>query len=346
MLIDRVRIHVLAGRGGDGCMSFRREKYVPKGGPDGGDGGHGGSVVLRVDPHLRTLLDFRYRERFEAQKGGHGQGKKMSGKSGEDLRVRVPPGTVVYSEPGGEVLADLVEAGAEVVVAAGGRGGRGNSNFATPTNRAPRRVEPGRPGGERWLRLELKLIADVGLVGPPNAGKSTLLARVSAARPKIADYPFTTLEPHLGLVQLDAGRSYVMADIPGLIEGASAGRGLGHDFLRHVERTRLLLVMVPCDDPDPPAGARMIEAELMAYNPHLAAKPRLTVLTKTDLLPHDAPVAPWDAGPPLRVSAHTGEGLPELQRAVWQMLERDAGRSGGADEDDGILQPTQDRPPA
>ncbi|MBI5835632.1 MAG: GTPase ObgE [Candidatus Eisenbacteria bacterium] len=321
MLIDRVRIHVLAGRGGDGCASFRREKYVPKGGPDGGDGGDGGSVVMVVDPHMRTLLDFRYHERFEADRGGHGMGKKMYGKAGRDLRIRVPSGTVVYSDPAGEVLADLVDAGAEFVAARGGRGGRGNAHFATPTNRAPRRVEPGRAGEEFRLRLELKLIADVGLVGPPNAGKSTLLSRVSAARPKIADYPFTTLEPHLGLVQLDGERNYLMADIPGLIEGASAGRGLGHDFLRHVERTRVLLMMVPADHEDPPAAARMLEAELMAYNPLLASKPRLPVLTKCDLLAPGAKVGDWAEGPPLRISAHTGDGLPELQQRIWTALE-------------------------
>ncbi|HVP39049.1 MAG TPA: GTPase ObgE [Candidatus Saccharimonadales bacterium] len=338
MLIDRVRIHVLAGRGGDGCLSFRREKYVPKGGPDGGDGGNGGSVVLTVGPHLRTLLDFRYRERFEAEAGRHGMGKKMSGRTGADLRVRVPPGTVVLSEPDGEVLADLVEAGSEVVVARGGRGGRGNSHFATPTNRAPRRVEPGRAGEERWLRLELKLIADVGLVGPPNAGKSTLLARVSAARPKIADYPFTTLEPHLGLVRLDEERSYVMADIPGLIEGASGGKGLGHDFLRHVERTRVLLLMVPADEPDPPHAAQVLLGELMAYNPGLAAKPRLPVLSKADLLPPEARPAPWADGPPLRLSAHTGEGLAELQQRIGGLL---AGPARGDGEGAG-----RDAPPA
>jgi GTP-binding protein len=334
MLIDRVRIHVLAGRGGDGCLSFRREKYVPKGGPDGGDGGHGGDVVLHVDPHLRTLLDFRYRERFEADRGRHGMGSKMYGRAGGDLRVRVPPGTVVYSDPGGEVVADLVEAGVEEGVARGGRGGRGNSHFATPTNRAPRRVEAGRAGEERWLRLELKLIADVGLVGPPNAGKSTLLSRASAARPKIADYPFTTLEPHLGLVQLDAERTYVMADIPGLIEGASAGRGLGHDFLRHVERTRVLLLMVPADDPDPPRAAEMLLAELMAYNALLGAKPRLQVLSKADLLPPGAAVDAWTAGPPLRLSAHTGEGLPELQQRIWAMLQGLVRPSSGDDPGD------------
>jgi GTPase len=343
MLIDRVKIHVIAGRGGDGCMSFRREKYVPKGGPDGGDGGNGGSVVLYVDPHLRTLLDFRYHERFEANNGRHGMGKKMYGRAGEDLRVRVPPGTVVCAEPGGEVLADLIAPGAELVVARGGRGGRGNSHFATPTNRAPRRVEPGRVGEDMFLKLELKLIADVGLVGQPNAGKSTLLSRVSAARPKIADYPFTTLEPHLGLVQLGPERTYVMADIPGLIEGASGGRGLGHDFLRHVERTRVLLVMVPADDPDPPAAAEMLLKELMAYNPLLAAKPRLPVLSKVDLLPPGSPVKSWAEGEPLRISAHTGEGLPELQERVWALLaELDRSEQGGEIEDG----QTHNAPPA
>ena len=324
MFIDRVRIHVAAGKGGDGCVSFRREKYVPKGGPDGGDGGDGGSVVFVVDRHMRTLLDFHYRQRFEAECGRHGMGKKMYGKGGEDLRVAVPPGTVVVSEPDGEVLADLVEPGEEITVARGGRGGRGNSHFATPRDRAPRRADPGREGEARDLRLELKLIADVGLAGPPNAGKSTLLSRVSAARPKIADYPFTTLEPHLGLVRLDEERNYVMADIPGLIEGASGGRGLGHEFLRHVERTRLLLLMIPADHPDPPAASRVLLGELVAYNQVLGEKPRIGVLTKCDLLPPGAAVTPWDDGPPLRVSAHTGEGLPELQNRVWRMLEREA----------------------
>ncbi len=302
-------------------MSFRREKYVPKGGPDGGDGGHGGSVILKVDPHMRTLLDFRFRVIYEGENGKHGMGKKMYGKAGADLIVRVPPGTVVSNAADGAVLVDLVEPGYEFVVAKAGAGGRGNHNFATPTNRAPRHVEPGREGEEFDIRMEMKLIADVGLVGPPNAGKSTLLSRVSSAHPKIADYPFTTLEPHLGLVRLDDERSYLMADIPGLIEGAAGGKGLGHEFLRHVERTRVLLLMVSADTEDPPAAAKMILKELMDYNPVLMGKPRIPVLTKVDLLAPDAVIEPWDEGAPLAISAHTGAGMPELQKCIWALLE-------------------------
>ena len=241
MFFDEAKIYVKGGDGGDGCVAFRREKYVPFGGPSGGHGGAGGSVYLVVDRNLNTLVHFKSRSHFKADPGGRGSGKNQQGKRGEDRLVPVPPGTMVYDADTGELLADLVDDGQRVLVAKGGRGGRGNSAFASPTNQAPRMAEHGEPGPERWLRLELKLIADVGVIGMPNAGKSTLLSVVSAARPKIAAYPFTTLQPNLGVVQLDEYRSFVMADVPGLIEGASDGAGLGHQFLRHVERTRLLI---------------------------------------------------------------------------------------------------------
>src|SRR5215831_13445418 len=262
MLVDYAKIHVISGRGGAGCVSFRREKYVPRGGPDGGDGGRGGSVVLAVSPRVRTLLDCREQPRYLAENGRAGSGNQRSGKDGADLEVPVPAGTVVRDAASGEVVADLVHAGERYLAARGGRGGRGKRRFATPTHQAPRHADPGEAGEERWLELELKLIADVGFVGPPNAGKSTLLARVSRARPRIADYPFTTLEPHLGIVVLDEERQFVAADLPGLIEGAHRGRGLGLQFLRHVERTRALAVLVDASGEEPRAELAAVEREL------------------------------------------------------------------------------------
>src|SRR5688572_25787499 len=286
MIADRARIEVIAGNGGNGSVSFRREKYVPKGGPDGGDGGHGGSVVFRANPNLRTLLDFQARPRFEARGGAHGGGNQKSGRSGEDLIVEVPVGTLVVDDASGAVLADLVDAGAEFLAARGGRGGRGNARFATPTRQAPREAEPGRPGEERRLRLELRLIADVGLVGFPNVGKSSLLSRLSAARPKIADYPFTTLEPMLGMVRVGEEESFVVADIPGLIEGAHEGHGLGTRFLRHIERTRLLAHLLDASEmaqSKPEEDFATVREELRQFDPELLNKPVVIVASRVDV---------------------------------------------------------------
>jgi len=284
MFVDEALITVFAGDGGNGCCSFRREKYVPRGGPDGGDGGKGGSVVLLADRGVSTLLTYRYRTLFRAQRGRHGLGANKTGRSADDLVLRVPVGTVVAEAESGHLLADLDREGQRLVVARGGRGGRGNARFASSTNRAPTRSDPGEAGEERALRLELKLLADVGLIGFPNAGKSTLISRISAARPKIAGYPFTTLEPHLGVVDRGGYRSFVVADLPGLIEGAHQGAGLGHRFLRHVERCRLLLHLVDPADPDrdPLEGIEALNGELAGYSPGLAAKPQLLVVTKAD----------------------------------------------------------------
>lgn len=321
MFVDQARIYVKAGDGGNGCISFRREKYVPKGGPDGGNGGRGGNVVVRVDPHLRTLLDFRYRRHFRAPNGRHGEGSNRTGASGDDLVIRVPPGTQVYDDETGELLADLVEPGQEAVVARGGRGGRGNAAFATSTNQTPRVAEPGEKGEERWLRLELKLVADVGLVGFPNAGKSTLLARVSAAHPKIADYPFTTLHPNLGVVRVGDYFSFVMADIPGLIEGAHEGKGLGHQFLRHIERTRVLLYLIESTSSDIKRDYHVLRHELEAYSPVLMQKPALVALTKIDLLPDDrVPSLSLDGVEVIPISAVTGKNIERLLEKLRTLL--------------------------
>lgn len=282
MLYDEAEIYVRAGDGGDGCVAFRREKYVPHGGPAGGDGGKGGDVVLYVDPHLNTLISFSKQRRFKAAHGEHGRGKNQYGAAGAPLRIPVPPGTVVYDARSGLLLGDLTEPGQELVVARGGRGGKGNARFATPTNQAPRIAEHGEPGQERWLKLELKLLADVGIVGLPNAGKSTLLAAVTAARPKIAPYPFTTLEPNLGVVVLDNQTSFVLADLPGLIEGAAEGKGLGHEFLRHIERTRVLIHLLDGLSADPLADLAAVNRELDAFGHKLAEKPQLVVFNKID----------------------------------------------------------------
>jgi GTPase len=320
VLVDYARIHAIAGKGGAGCISFRREKYVPKGGPDGGDGGRGGSVVLIVDPHVRTLLDCREAPRYRAESGRAGAGNNRTGRDGDDLVIRVPAGTVVKDAESGEILADLTGAGEQYVAAKGGRGGRGNTRFASPTHQAPRRADPGEPGGERMLELELKLIADVGLVGLPNAGKSTLLSRVSRARPKIADYPFTTLEPNLGIAALDVERTFVVADLPGLIEGASEGKGLGHQFLRHVERTRVLAFMIDVGSEDPRGTLELLEREIRDYSATLAEHRRLVVLTKADVLnPEERAGVAERLGLPQAhvVSAHSGDGLRELLESFW-----------------------------
>jgi len=331
--VDEAAITVEAGDGGNGCLSFRREKYVPRGGPDGGDGGDGGDVVLCADPGLNTLVDFRFRRRFRAERGRHGQGRDRTGRDGADLRVRVPAGTMVFAADGGETLGELTAAGEEMVVAHGGRRGLGNARFKSSTNRAPRRTTEGSPGECRELRLELRLLADVGLVGMPNAGKSTLVRSVSAARPKVADYPFTTLIPALGVVRRGPDRSFVMADVPGLIEGASDGAGLGIRFLRHLSRTRVLLhlvdVAVASDEADPAKQARIIEHELAAFDPELARRERWLVPTKLDLVPPaeraDAVATlvegmGWD-GPVHPISALAREGTDALSEALMRRLE-------------------------
>jgi GTPase len=333
MFVDEVDIHVAAGDGGRGCLAFRREKFVPRGGPSGGDGGHGGSVVVVASPHVNTLINFRFHPEFTAKRGEHGQGSNCTGHSGADLELAVPIGTLVYEKTADpheplRLLADLATEGQRVVVAQGGRGGRGNAAFASSTNRAPRRVEPGQPGEEKNLRLELKLLADVGLVGFPNAGKSTLIARVSAARPKIADYPFTTLTPNLGVVRLSDDRSFVVADVPGLIEGAHRGLGLGHQFLRHLERTKVLVHLVDVSDAsgrDPVEDLDTVRRELQLFDAKLAAKPEIVAANKIDAANRDKVDAVGQRAaeiglPFLRISGVTGAGVPELLELAWQRL--------------------------
>jgi GTP-binding protein len=334
MFVDEIDIFVKGGDGGAGCISFRREKFVPRGGPDGGDGGDGGSVYLEADRALTTLLDFRYQRHYHAERGQHGEGNNRHGASGSDKIVRVPLGTLVTDRDTGEALGDLTLPGQRVLAIAGARGGRGNARFVSSINKAPRRADNGRTGPERWLHLELKLLADVGVIGFPNAGKSTLVSRVSAARPKIGDYPFTTLVPTLGIVRVDGDRTFVIADLPGLIPGASEGRGLGHQFLRHTERTRLLLHLLdldPASGRDPLDDLAMIDAELAAYSPALAERPQIVVPNKIELADGDAAVAETlqrvrahcaAAGRPCHaISAVTGRGLAELLRDVADRLE-------------------------
>jgi len=327
--VDEVRIHVKAGDGGDGAIAWRREKFIPRGGPAGGDGGDGGSVVMVVDEGLSTLLDFRYRKEYRADAGERGGNKDMYGAAGDDLVLRVPPGTQVYEEDGGRLLGDLRTHGQRFVAARGGRGGRGNIHFVTPVDRAPRRAEPGTPGQERTIRLELKLLADVGLLGFPNVGKSSLISRISAAKPKVADYPFTTLVPHLGMVRLSGDRSFVVADVPGLIKGASQGAGLGHKFLRHVERTRVLvhLLEVSAEPGRTPLRDYLaIRKELALYDPDLAARPEIVVLNKLDLPDTRRKLTALRKTFARRkiqlhaISAATGEGLPQLLEAAWSVL--------------------------
>ncbi|HEX2569969.1 MAG TPA: GTPase ObgE [Polyangia bacterium] len=328
--IDEVKIYVQGGDGGNGCVAFRREKYVPRGGPSGGDGGNGGSVVMVADPQLSTLLDLRYQQHYRAGRGEHGQGHDCYGRAAEDLLVRVPVGTLVKDEATDEVLADLDRPDMRFVAARGGRGGRGNMHFATPTNQAPRHAEEGTPGEMRTLRLELKLLADAGIVGYPNVGKSTFISRVSRARPKIADYPFTTLTPNLGVVSLSEGRSFVLADIPGLIEGAAEGHGLGHRFLRHVERTSVLLHLIECSvepERDPVHDYEVIQRELAEYDAALAARPQVVALTKMDLTETREAYATLREAFAARgielyaISAATGEGIKEVLERLWAHLE-------------------------
>ena len=328
MFVDEAEIHVKAGDGGDGAVMFRRESRVPRGGPSGGDGGDGGSVIIRARPGLDTLIDFRGHHHWHAEDGLKGQKKDMAGAAGEDLLVDVPPGTLIYDKDRGVLLKDLKEEWAQVVVARGGKGGRGNARFATATNQTPRFAELGLPGEARHLRLELKLIADVGLVGLPNAGKSTLLARLSAARPKIANYPFTTLHPGLGIVEAGEERRFVMADLPGLIEGAHKGIGLGDEFLRHVERTRILVHLVeiePHGHASPADAYRAIRHELAAYSAALAAKHEIVVLTKADLLPGDDTLrqefSKAVGKPVITISSASGVGLVRLVKAILDKLD-------------------------
>jgi GTP-binding protein len=334
VFVDEVDIQVAAGDGGRGCLAFRREKFVPRGGPSGGDGGHGGSVFIVASAHTNTLINYRFHPELTAQRGEHGMGSNCTGHSGKDLELAVPIGTLVYektddpAEPF-RLLADLAEDGQRVLVARGGRGGRGNAAFATSTNRAPRKVQPGEEGEHKTLRLEMKLLADVGLVGYPNSGKSTLIARISAARPKIADYPFTTLTPNLGVVGLSDNRSFVVADVPGLIEGAHRGLGLGHQFLRHLERTKVLVHLVDVSSAtgrDPVTDLDTIRKELELFQPTLAAKLQLVAASKIDAVDDESRVAALarrasELGLPFfRVSGVTGAGIPELLEAMWARL--------------------------
>ncbi|HEY6873367.1 MAG TPA: GTPase ObgE [Geobacteraceae bacterium] len=334
--VDEVKIHVKSGDGGAGCVSFRREKFIPLGGPDGGDGGKGGDVIFQVSPHLATLLDLRHKPHLKAGRGKHGMGKDRHGANGEELTILVPQGTVIRDSETEEILADLAEPGQSVVLLKGGRGGQGNARFASATNKAPKFAQPGEPGEERWLRLELKLMADVGLLGFPSVGKSSFIAKVSAARPKIADYPFTTLAPNLGVVEYKNYRTFVIADIPGLIEGAHQGAGLGHRFLRHVERTDLLLHILDLSwmpDRDPIREYQAINQELLLFDAELAKKRQIIVINKIDLpavrenLPQ---VLPWFTERGLKVfpiSAATGEGIPplldEIARNLWGKAEEE-----------------------
>jgi GTP-binding protein len=322
MFIDRVVVKVEAGTGGSGASSFRREKFVPMGGPDGGDGGRGGDVVVRGDSNLATLLDFTYRDFWQAERGEHGMGSNKTGRSGAGVVLPVPPGTVIRDADTGEFIGEILEDGDEVLVARGGRGGRGNAAFVSSTHQAPREWQPGEEGERRNLELVLKLIADVGLVGQPNAGKSTLLSVLSAARPKIADYPFTTLAPNLGVVQLSDHRTFVVADIPGIIEGAHEGRGLGLQFLRHIERTRVLAFLIPVDSMDWQAEYDTLRREVRSYSEELARKPHAVVFTKMDLMGdlEPPPLEASEAFATFAISAANREGLDELNAGLWARL--------------------------
>jgi len=337
MFVDRAVVDVRAGTGGSGSDAFRREKGVPRGGPAGGDGGKGGDVLLEVDAQLSTLLDVSYRKHYRAERGQHGEGSNRTGRAGEDRVIRVPPGTVAYNEENDELLGELLEDGQRLVVARGGRGGRGNARFTSSTHQAPRRWEPGDEGESLRLRLELKLIADVGLVGEPNAGKSTFLASVTAAQPKVAAYPFTTLSPNLGVTQLSDFRSFVLADLPGIIEGAHEGKGLGHQFLRHIERTRTLALFVPVDAVDPQEEYDALRTELSEYSAALAARPHCLVLTKADLMaPDEVPeIQAPEAWGRFLISSVTRSGVDELLEGLWaRSREEQKEEAGATDESD------------
>jgi GTPase len=325
--IDEARISVKAGDGGNGCISFRHEKYIPKGGPDGGNGARGGSVIIRADRQLNTLLDFKYKRSYRAERGENGRGKDQGGKSGKDEVIKVPCGTLVRDALKGKTIVDLLHDGDEFIIAHGGKGGRGNGEFATPTNQAPRFAEPGTPGEERELILELKLLADVGLVGFPNAGKSTLISVVSAAKPKIADYPFTTLTPNLGLVRYAGGSSFVIADIPGLIEGAHEGKGLGIQFIRHIERTRVLVFLVESNSEEPKKDYKILLNELASYNPAITKKKKIVALTKMDIVNETdkkklVKIKFGRGVVTIPISAVSGEGLRELLDEMWKVLNK------------------------
>lgn len=322
MFIDHVIIEIEAGRGGNGCVSFRREKYVPKGGPQGGDGGKGGDIVLVANPQLSTLIDLHYRNKYKAGNGGHGQGKSMTGKDGEDVVIPVPPGTIVTEVEGGAVLGELLERGERFVAARGGAGGFGNERFKSARNRAPRKSTPGKPGEQRKLELTLKLIADVGLVGEPNSGKSTLLSVLSAAHPKIAPYPFTTKTPVLGIVRTGEFESFVMVDIPGLIEGAHAGKGMGREFLRHIERCRVLVYLMDVSSIDPAGSYRTLRNEILHYDPLLLEKPSVLAITKCDLIPEGKvdPSLLTLHSKTVCISAVSKMGLKELIAAMKESL--------------------------
>ncbi|MFA6283371.1 MAG: GTPase ObgE [Desulfurivibrionaceae bacterium] len=347
--IDEAKFFVKAGDGGNGCLSFRREKFVPKGGPDGGDGGDGGSVTIEASRKLASLLDFRFKSHFLAQNGTPGRGKRMYGRKGEDFTLYVPLGSILRDAETGEILAELLNDGDRFLAARGGEGGKGNVHFASAQNRAPRIATKGKEGEERWFRIELKLLADIGLIGLPNAGKSTLLSKLSAANPKVADYPFTTLEPQLGVMHLPDADSCIIADIPGLIEGAHTGAGLGHKFLRHVERTQILLHVIDASTPDeqPLQEYRTLENELRVYNDELMDRQRLVVLNKIDLLEDEQRLGALqelflkaEGIKPLAISALTGQGLAQLQEALGEMLELrkvEAQEAHPADEDDSEL---------
>lgn len=322
MFIDYTEVKLKAGCGGKGCVSFRREKYIPKGGPDGGDGGKGGNIILVVDPNLRTLQDVRYARVYKARNGNAGSSNKKKGSDGPPVTIRIPVGTVVKNKKLNLVVADLVKAGEKFIICKGGRGGWGNVHFKSSTHQTPRYAQPGEKGEEGQFELELKVLADVGLVGLPNAGKSTLLSVVSAARPKIAGYPFTTLEPHLGIVKYGHFQSFVMADIPGLIEGASRGKGLGFQFLRHIERNKILLFLIDGNEPDPGKVFMILKNELSSHNPDLLKKPILMVRSKLDSLPQDKSNQEWESIPEycMDISAVKGTGLPQLIKKITGLL--------------------------
>jgi GTP-binding protein len=331
MFIDLVKVHVAAGTGGSGCTSFRREWRTPLGGPDGGDGGRGGDILIRGDSNLATLLDYTYRDKWEADRGEHGMGSNKSGRSGESITMPVPPGTIVKDADTGEILGEILEDGSEFIVAKGGRGGKGNAFFVTSTHQSPREWQPGEEGQVRNLELELKLIADVGLVGQPNAGKSTLLSVISAARPKIADYPFTTLQPNLGVVQLSDHRTFVVADIPGIIEGAHEGKGLGLKFLRHIERTRLLAFMIPIDSMDWQEEYDKLRDEIRRYSAELATRPHCVVFSKLDLMGEDytPDIKTEGAFALYSISAPGRVGLDGLKDGLWRKI-LEIKKAGGA----------------